>query len=130
MTRKSIRANNSFLLGSLIMIVLVLAVVVLFLFYSFRIFDKQKQQFASDRYEIVLGTSTLGSPLTVYMNDSLLFDGTPQSVMTLSVGRFALESSLLVADGETQRVKTFTLPEHSAKVTIEKENGSFEFKEP
>ena len=130
MARKSIRANNNFLLGSLVMIVLVLAVVVLFLFYSFRIFDKQKQQFASDRYEIVLGESTLGSPLTVYMNDSLLFNGTPQSVMTISVARFASESSLLIADGETQRVKTFSLPEHSAKVTIEKENGLFELKEP
>lgn len=129
MARKSIRANNNFLLGSLVMIVLVLAVVVLFLFYSFRIFDKQKQEFASDRYEIVLGESTLGSPLTVYMNDSLLFNGTPQSVMTISVARFALESSLLVADGETQRVKTFSLPEHSAKVTIEKENGIFDLKE-
>lgn len=129
MARKSIRANNNFLLGSLVMIVLVLAVVVLFLFYSFRIFDKQKQEFASDRYEIVLGESTLGSPLTVYMNDSLLFNGTPQSVMTISVARFASESSLLVADGETQRVKTFSLPEHSAKVTIEKENGIFDLKE-
>lgn len=129
MARKSIRANNNFLLGSLVMIVLVLAVVVLFLFYSFRIFDKQKQEFASDRYEIVLGESTLGSPLTVYMNDSLLFNGTPQSLMTISVARFASESSLLVADGETQRVKTFSLPEHSAKVTIEKENGIFDLKE-
>lgn len=128
MTRKSIRANNSFLLGSLIMIVLVLAVVVLFLFYSFRIFDKQKQQYANDRYEIVLGASTLGNPITVYLNDSLLFKGTPQSVTTLSIGRFAGESSLLVGGTDADKIGTFTLPESSAKVTVEKVNGSFEFR--
>gem|GEM_PF-2877133 len=35
MKRKSIRANNTFLWGSLVMIVLVLVIVVLFLYMSF-----------------------------------------------------------------------------------------------
>ena len=126
MKRKTARANNAFLLGSLVMIVLVLIVVVLFLFFSFRIYDKKQNPYGNDRYEIAFGTSTLGSSITIYMNDSLLFDGTPQSSLTISVGRFATESSLLVAGDEA--VCTFSLPEHSTKVTIEKKNGEFELK--
>ena len=125
MYRKTARANNAFLLGSLIMIVLVLVVVVLFLFLSFRIFDKKQASFANDRYQIVLGTSTLNSPLTVYMNDSLIFNGTPQSTLTLTVGRFAQESSLLIVDGVTDKVTTIGLSEHSETVRIAKKGSAF-----
>ena len=37
MRRRSIRSNNNFLLGSLVMIVAVLVIVVLFLYLSFRL---------------------------------------------------------------------------------------------
>ena len=124
MKRKSTRANNAFLLGSILMIVLVLVVVVLFLFMSFKLYDK-KNTYKSDRYEIILGSSTLGSPLTVYMNDSLLFEGTPQSTLTLSVGRFAQESSLLIVDGTTDKVSTIVLSQHSETVTIEKQGDVY-----
>ena len=125
--RKSTRANNAFLLGSILMIVLVLVVIVLFLFMSFKLYDK-KNAYKSDRYEIILGNSTLGSPITVYLNDSLLFNGTPQSTLTLSVGRFEEESSLLVVDGETDRVTTIELSQHSETVRIGKNKDGF-FKE-
>ena len=106
------------------MIVLVLVVTVLFLFMSFKLYDK-KNAYKNDRYEIVLGNSTLGSPLTVYMNDSLLFNGTPQSSLTLSVGRFEEESSLLVVDGVTDKVTTIQLSEHSETVRIGKNKDGF-----
>ena len=124
MKRKSTRANNAFLLGSILMIVLVLVVTVLFLFMSFKLYDK-KNAYKNDRYEIVLGNSTLGSPLTVYMNDSLLFNGTPQSSLTLSVGRFEEESSLLVVDGVTDKVTTIQLSEHSETVRIGKNKDGY-----
>lgn len=125
MKRKTARANNAFLLGSLVMIVLVLIVVVLFLFLSFRIYDKKQNPYENDRYEIALGTSALGSPITIYMNDSLLFQGTPQSVMTLSVGRFQEESSLLVVDGITDKVTTIELSQHSETVRLGKSDNGF-----
>lgn len=126
MKRKTIRANNTFLLGSLVMIVLVLVIVVLFLFFSFRIYDNQQNPYDNDRYDIILEESTLGSPLSVYLNDSLLFEGIPKSVMTVSVGRFAQESSLLIVDTQTDIVSTITLSEHSETVRIEKlKNGGF-----
>lgn len=122
--RKSTRANNAFLLGSILMIVLVLVVIVLFLFMSFKLYDK-KNAYKSDRYEIILGSSTLGSPITVYLNDSLLFNGTPQSTLTLSVGRFEEESSLLIVDGMTDKVTTIELSEHSETVHIGKHKDEF-----
>ena len=126
MKRRTIRANNTFLLGSLVMIVLVLVIVVLFLFFSFKIYDKKQKPYGNDRYNIILEESTFGSPLSVYMNDSLLFEGTPESALTLSVGRFAQESSLLIVDGETDLVSTIALSEHSETVRIVKQkNGSF-----
>ena len=125
MKRKTTRANNAFLLGSLVMIVLVLVVVVLFLFLSFRIFDKKEKPTYNDRYEIVLGPSVLGAPLSVYMNDSLLFNGTPQSSLTLSVQRFAQQSTLLIVDDNTDQVSTIELPEHSETVRIGKKGSDY-----
>lgn len=120
------RANNAFLLGSIVMFVLLLVVITLFIFASFKIYDKKKQ-FANDLYSIVLSSSATGNPLSVYMNDSLLFSGTPASQLTLTVGRFSQESSLLVVDGATEKVSVFTLPQESATVTVSKHSDSFEF---
>lgn len=126
MRRKTARANNAFLLGSLILIVLVLVVIVLFLFMSYKIYDKKDY---TERYDIVFGTSTLNTPLTVYMNDSLLFEGTPQSTFTLSVTRFAQESSLLIVDGTTDKVSSIVLPEHSETIKITKNKDGVFLKE-
>ena len=124
MQRRTARANNAFLLGSLIMIVLVIVVTVLFLFAAFKIYDKGEDRY-SERYDIVLDNSTLGSPLSIYMNDSLLFKGTPQSTLTLSVGRFAQESSLLVVDGITDKVTTIELSQKSETVRLSKSENGF-----
>lgn len=120
------KANNAFLLGSIILFVLLLVVIVLFLFAAFKIYDKKESDYSNDRYEIVLDRSTLNSPMTVYMNDSLLFSGTPASQMTLSVDRFAQESSLLVVDGNTDNVSILALPQSSAKVTLVRKGTDFE----
>ena len=125
MKRRTAKANNAFLLGSIIMIVLVLVIVVLFLFFSFKLYEKKENPYANDRYEIVLSASSVGSPLTIYMNDSLLFDGTPQSSLTLSVGRFADQSSLLIVDGKTDLVSTIELSEHSETVHIAKNKDGY-----
>ncbi len=120
------RANNAFLLGSIVMFVLLLVVITLFIFAAFKIYDK-KEQYAAQRYDVVLHSSIAGSPLSVYMNDSLLFSGTPANQLTLSVGRFAQESSLLVVDGNTEKVSVFALPQESASVTVTRQGESFQF---
>jgi hypothetical protein len=125
MKRRTTRANNSFLLGSLVLIVLVLVVVVLFLFLSLRLFDNKNVQY-TERYEIVLDQSALDTPLSIYLNDSLLYSGTPRPDLKLSVGRFAQESSLLIVDNNTDIVSTIALSNHSETVTVIKDkNGSY-----
>ena len=126
MGKKTARANNNFLLGSLVLIVLVMVTVVIFLFWAFRL-DLKKENSYSGRYEIVLDGSTSGTPLSVYVNDSLLFSGTPGARLTLSVNRFAQESSLLVVDGATDRVTVHELPEESARVTVSRKDDGFAF---
>lgn len=126
MGKKTARANNNFLLGSLVLIVLVMVTVVIFLFWAFRL-DLKKENSFSGRYEIVLDGSTSGTPLSVYVNDSLLFSGTPGARLTLSVNRFAQESSLLVVDGATDRVTVHELPEESARVTVSRKDDGFAF---
>lgn len=120
------RANNAFLLGSIVMFVLLLVVITLFIFAAFKIYDR-KDQYAADRYNVVLSSSLSGSPLSVYMNDSLLFSGTPATQLTLSVGRFSEETSLLVVDAATEKVSVFTLPQESATVNVSRNADSFEF---
>lgn len=120
------RANNAFLLGSIVMFVLLLVVITLFIFAAFKIYDK-KDQYAAHRYNVVLNSSLSGSPLSVYMNDSLLFSGTPATQLTLSVGRFSEETSLLVVDAATEKVSVFTLPQESATVNVSRNADSFEF---
>ena len=87
--------------------------------------DKKQDAYNADRYDITLSSSALGSPITIYMNDSLLFQGTPQSVMTLSVGRFQEESSLLIVDGTTNKVTTIELPNHSETIRLGKREDKF-----
>ena len=126
MGKKTARANNNFLLGSLVLIVLVMATVVIFLFWAFRL-DLKKESGFSGRYEIVLDGTASGSPLSVYVNDSLLFSGTPGAQLTLSVERFAEESSLLVVDGETDKVTVYGLPMESARITVSRNKEGFGF---
>lgn len=126
MGKKTARANNNFLIGSLVLIVIVMVTVVIFLFWAFRL-DLSKESSFSGRYEIVLDGSTSGTPLSVYVNDSLLFSGTPGARLTLSVDRFAQESSLLMVDGATDIVTVHELPEESARVTVSKNASGFLF---
>ena len=117
MGKKSVKANNAFLMGSILMIVLVLLVVVLFVFLSFKIHEKKEVTF-SGRYDIRIERNATNHPMTLYLNDSLLFQGTPAAPMTLSVDRFELESALLVVNDETDMVSILPLPDKSATVFV------------
>jgi len=91
--------------------------------------NRNKEDKFNSRYEIVLGNSTIDKPVSLYVNDSLLFKGAPASQLTLTIDRFAKESGLLVVDGITDVVTVYTLPEKSAKITIEKSSEGFSFDE-
>lgn len=125
MGKRTTFANKTFMLGSFVMMVLLILIVFVFLMWSFKINKSQTDQKFSDRYEITLGTTTFGEPMNLYVNDSLLFSGTPSSETTLSFTRFAEESSLLIVDTETDQVSLISLPEKQGKIRIEKEGVEF-----
>lgn len=125
MGKRTTFANKTFMLGSFVMMVLLILIVFVFLMWAFKINKSQTDQKFSDRYEITLGTTTFGEPMNLYVNDSLLFSGTPSSETTLSFTRFAEESSLLIVDTETDQVSLISLPEKQGKIRIEKEGVEF-----
>ncbi len=128
MGKRATIANKIFLFGSMIFMIVVLITVLVFLYLAFRM-NRNKEDKFNSRYEIVLGNSTIDKPVSLYVNDSLLFKGAPASQLTLTIDRFAKESGLLVVDGITDVVTVYTLPEKSAKITIEKSSEGFSFDE-
>ena len=128
MGKRATIANKIFLFSSMVFMIVVLLTVAIFLYLAFRMNRNKEDEFNS-RYEIVLGNSTIDKPVSLYVNDRLLFKGTPASQLTLTIDRFAKESGLLVVDGITDVVTVYTLPEKSAKITIEKSSEGFGFDE-
>lgn len=126
MGKRMARANNSFMLGTFVMIILLFLTVFLFLFWAFRNYGKdQAVQQNGDTFKFVLDQSTLDRPMTLYVNDSLIFSGTPSAAITLQIGRFANESTLLAIDGETDKVSPISLPDKSVKLILSRNGDSF-----
>ena len=126
MGKLTTKANNAFLLGGLIMMVMVFLIVFIFILWAFRIDRKMDLgEKYHQRYEFVLDESTLNKPLQMYVNDSLIFSGTPTTVFTLNIDRFATESTLLIVDGESDMVSLIELSEEGDKLIIRKEGTEY-----
>ena len=125
MRNKPSKTNQRFMLGSFVMMAALLIVIFLFLMWAFKIYQNKDEKRYSDRYEIVIGNSALDAPLTLYLNDSLLFNGTPVSSMTLSIDRFSEDNPILAVDVETDRVSLLSVPPESGTITIEKDGSDF-----
>ncbi len=106
------------------MMFLVFLTVFIFLMWAFRINRNRTQQY-SDRYEIVFDSSVLNHGMTLYVNDSLFFSGTPQAVMTLTIDRFAEEGTMLAVDMETDQVSLISLPEKSGRILLKREGNEY-----
>ena len=110
MGKLTTKANNAFLLGGLIMMVMVFLIVFIFILWAFRIDRKMNiGESFHERYEFVLDESTLNKPLQMYVN----------------IDRFANESTLLVVDGETDMVSLIELSEEGEKLIISKEGTEY-----
>jgi len=124
MKSKSIKANNFFMIGSIVMMILVLLLVFFVLMWSFKISGNKSRQYR-DTYQIVVGESVLGKGVSLYVNDSLIFSGTPDAVMKLDVGRFADENTLLAVDLETDMVSLIELPDKGCLIKLHRNGSEF-----
>lgn len=126
MGKLTTKANNNFMLGGIIMMVMVLLVIFIFILWAFRIDRKMNiGESYQEKYEFVLDETTLNEPLMLYVNDSLIFSGTPATVFTLNINRFAEESTLLIVDGKSDMVSLIELAREGEKLIISKEGAEF-----
>ena len=113
------------MLGNTIVFVGVIFVVVLFIYLSLRMqAQKNDTHYYTEIYNIALEEGFAGGAYTVYMNDSILFDGSiPQGTQSIEVKRFAEESSLLIVDKATEQVSVFELPTDGGTFRFAKQDG-------
>lgn len=112
MRLQHLRTNRQFMIGNTLVFVGVLFVVVLFIYMSLRLqAQKSDTHYYNETYRIKLTEGFSDAEYTIYMNDSIIFDGkvTPDS-RQLEVMRFAEETSLLIVNKATEQVAIFELP--------------------
>lgn len=112
MRLQHLRTNRQFMIGNTLVFVGVLFVVVLFIYMSLRLqAQKSDTHYYNETYRIRLTEGFSDAEYTIYMNDSVIFDGkvTPDS-RQLEVMRFAEETSLLIVNKATEQVAIFELP--------------------
>ncbi|WP_177864043.1 hypothetical protein [uncultured Bacteroides sp.] len=126
MNNKSINSNKQFMIGNGILAFGVFFIVCLFLYLGFRGQSKgnEKHKTFEGLYAIEIANSFSGDSLSVYINDSLLFNSTlGNSSVKFQVKRFAEESTLMVVDNRTDEVTPFNLNTEGSQVQIQKKNG-------
>lgn len=126
MNNKSINSNKQFMIGNGILAFGVFFIVCLFLYLGFRGQSKENEKHKTFEglYAIEIANSFSGDSLSVYINDSLLFNSTlGNSSVKFQVKRFAEESTLMVVDNRTDEVTPFNLNTEGSQVQIQKKNG-------
>ena len=109
--------------------VLFITALFLYLAYTFKR-DADKIVSYKGRYHIEVSTDFAGEGLSIYVNDSLLLDGTmPDTLVSLDVNRFAEEHALLIVDKQTDIVTPFNLSKEGGKVIIKKEGSKIMMEE-
>ena len=108
-----------------VLVFAVFIVVILFLYLSFKLKrDADKVIIYEGRYDIALSKDFAGQSLSIYVNDSLLLNQVmPDSVLHLSVDRFAEESVLMIVDNSTDTTTPFNLNPQGSKVTVKNTQG-------
>ncbi|MCD8032389.1 MAG: hypothetical protein LUF85_16590 [Bacteroides sp.] len=121
-----LNTNKQFMVGNGILAFAVLFVVVIFVYMSLRLSRQQDaERTFIENYIFRLEKGFTGEFISVYANDSLLFDELIlEEPVVLSVRRFDEHTALLIVDKETEQVATFGLSELGGTYHFEKdENG-------
>lgn len=100
----------------------IFAVVIIFLYMSFRFQRSVDKVVTYDgRYGIELTEDFAGDSISVYLNDSLLLNRTmPDACLKLEIDRFAESSVLIVVDNRTDKATPFNLNPDGSLVEVRK----------
>ena len=109
--------------------VLVVCGIFLYMAYTFKR-DANKKVTYEGRYQIEVNKDFAGQSLSIYVNDSLLWNqAMPDTLVTLDIDRFAEESALLIVDNATDTATPFNLDPKGSKVVVKKQEGEIVFEE-
>lgn len=122
MGKNSLNTNKQFMLGNGMLAFGVFAVIIIFLYMSFRFQRKaDRVQTYEGVYNIELASSFAGDSIAVYLNDSLLLDQTmPDATLKLEVKRFAEDNMLMIVDNKTDKTTPFNLNPDGSRVEVKK----------
>lgn len=122
MGKNSLNTNKQFMIGNGMLAFGVFAVIIIFLYMSFRFQRKaDKVQTYEGVYNIELANSFAGDSIAVYLNDSLLLDQTmPDASLKVEIKRFAEDNVLMVVDNKTDKTTPFNLNPKGSRVEIKK----------
>lgn len=122
MGKNSLNTNKQFMIGNGIMAFGVFAVIIIFLYMSFRFQRKaDKVQTYEGVYNIELANSFAGDSIAVYLNDSLLLNQTmPDASLKVEIKRFAEDNVLMVVDNKTDKTTPFNLNPKGSRVEVKK----------
>ena len=109
--------------------VLVVCGIFLYMAFTFKR-DANKKVTYEGRYHIEVSKDFAGESLSVYVNDSLLWNqAMPDTLVTLDIDRFAEENALLIVDNTTDTATLFNLGKKGSKVVVKKQEGEIVFEE-
>ena len=116
-------ANMRFLFGSVFFFFVIIVTIGLFAYYSlYKYWNKPGNKGFS--YEISFAPSFEGKAYTLYLNDSLLYAGSPVDTDTvLRLNRFAEDNALLVVEQATDRVSIMQIPSRG-KIELQLKDGN------
>lgn len=116
---------------NVVLVIAVFVVVLLFLYLSFKLQrDADKVVTYEGKYVIEMTKDFAGQDLSVYVNDSLLWDQVmPDSSMLVSVNKFAEESILMIVDNATDNATPFNLNPEGSRITVNYEEGNITINE-
>lgn len=122
MDKNSLNTNKQFMIGNGMLAFGVFAVIIIFLYMSFRFQRKaDKVQTYEGVYNIELTNSFAGDSIAVYLNDSLLLDQTmPDANLKVEIKRFAEDNVLMVVDNKTDKTTPFNLNSEGSRVEVKK----------
>ena len=131
MSRKRYNPHQKFMVFNAVLFFAVLIVCGIFLYmaYTFKR-DANKKVTYEGRYHIEVCNDFAGQSLSVYVNDSLLWNqAMPDTLITLNIDRFAEENALLIVDNVTDAATPFNLDKKGSKVVVKKQEGEIVFEE-
>ena len=131
MSKKRYNPHQKFMVFNAVLFFAVLIVCGIFLYmaYTFKR-DANKKVTYEGRYHIEMSADFAKEDLSVYINDSLLWNQTmPDTLVTIHIDRFAEESALIIVNKETDNAIPFNLNPKGSKVKVKKQEGEIVFEE-